>query len=292
MKIQNLIKKLIKEQILLLESEDVIKHNLKIIMTKAWDDQSGSIYYSIFTGGLDISMFTQGMRPEDMDEEDRKYVEEAKKEMKENVMGLINNIEVLRSAKIVKPITGKSFGKVFKMSNGHILKLFSDSLNVQEDLEWYKDNYDKMFLGTANKNTLPIYDFGTIQTDEGQELHYVEMAELMPLNKWIAHTGRGDDSKAIRALSPLISFYEEVQHQAKKAGDKLSKEEAIHKTMLMIHHRRSSYQPLTMEEAEAILGAFWESEEAGWSLSDVAARNLAVMTQSDPNNPTIIIFDR
>jgi hypothetical protein len=47
-----------------------------------------------------------------------------------------------------------------------------------------------------------------------------------------------------------------------------------------------------MEEAEAILGAFWEMEKSGYSLKDVAVRNMGVTKESDPNNPTVIIFDR
>jgi len=179
------------------------------------------------------------------------------------------------------------------MSNGHMLKIFSDSLNVQDDLEWYKEAYDKAFEGSANLNTLPIYDFGSFDPGDGADIHFVEMAEVMPLDKWIIYTKRGNESDARDGLSPLISFYDEMRREARKNKVlDMTKEDAVQMTLFMLAHARSNYEPFTRQEAEAILGAFWEAEQSGWSLQDTAVRNMGVTKQSDPNNPVVIIFDR
>lgn len=281
MKLKNILKKMILEQLVLLESKSNKEHNFNIISKEAWSDFSGMIYESIFGVSEILSAFTG--------EED----EEEKKEKEKNINRLIESISCLQNFKIEKALTGRSFGKVFKMSNGHMLKLFSDSLNVEEDFKWYEDAYNKAFKGTANKNTLPIYDYGSLEQDNGKDIYFVEMAEVMPLDKWIPYTKRGNESDARKGLSPLISFYREMREEQKlnKVKD-TTKEEAISMTLMMIFHANRTFEPFTYNEAEAILGAFWEAEESGWFLRDLAARNMGITRQSDPNNPTVIIFDR
>lgn len=273
---------MIMEQLALEESKSNEQHNFDVIANQMWSDQSGMIFDSIFgVIGNGLSAFTGEQSEEE-------------KEEKENLIhSLISNVSCLKNFKIEKPITGRSFGKVFKMSNGHMLKLFSDSLNVKEDMEWYEENYEKAFSGTANKNTLPIYDFGSFDPGDGAEIYYVEMAEVMPLDKWIVHTKRGSEEQARRGLSPIISFYGEMRYEQRrnKIID-MTKEEAIAMTLTMMFHANRSFEPFTYNEAEAIIGAFWELEKTGRQLRDTAARNMGIMRESDPSNPTVIIFDK
>lgn len=276
-----ILEKLIRQRFLVLENKATEKHNFDIIVNKIWDDQSGVIYDTIFGNNSVLGAFDG-------------YSDEERKEREDNVYELIDNIRVLKNFKILKPITGKSFGKVFKMSNDRMLKLFTDSLNVKEDMKWYEDCYEKLFSGTANMNTLPVFDFGSYSPSYGgSEIFYVEMAELMPLDKWIPHTKRGNENDARLGLSPLISFYDEMRREQRRNKIlNMSKEEAIQMTLFMIAHARRDFKPFTQKEAEAILGAFWEAENAGWQLKDTAARNMGVVKQMDPADPVVVIFDR
>lgn len=261
MKLKNLLVELIREEISLHENKQNISYNIDYITNNSFSDGS-DIIYSIF-----------GDYEEDL------------------VVGLVNGCAPLKNNKITKAITGASYGKIFKLSNDHVLKLFSDSLNPEEDMEWYKQSHDKLFAGTANKNTLPVYDFGAVDPGDGVDIYFVEMAEVVPLDKW-------KSSGAHEGVSKLFEIYRIMKQESEKDKLKLKKEDAIKYTLFIMDRNAISTSPFTKLEAEAILGAFWEMEQSGRQLRDIAPRNMGILkqdvgyTEEMNKKPTIVIFDR
>jgi len=212
---------------------------------------------------------------------------------------LVRNVPVLGKNKLVKYITGRSFGKIFKLDNDHVFKLFSDSLDPDEDFAWYQNSLKKLHRGWAKKTTLPVYDTGKWKWN-GRDIFWVEMAEVMPFDSWIELTGR-DQYKLYDQFSVVRDFYEETHSSvlldfAKWAGNmrnsgtyqKADSAEELYRMLL----GKENDAVMTKKEISGILEAMHDLELAGWSMEDLYPRNIGVLKQSRPDNPTFIIFDK
>jgi len=229
---------------------------------------------------------------------------------------LISNMPPLKNNRIVKAITGKSFGKILKLSNGHILKIFKDGINPEDDYQWYKESHDKMFMGSADLNTLPIFDVGKADRGDFIEIYFAEMAELVPLGDWIDSTKRGlgkgasaKDSfqfnlKLENAVDAIAGAYKMVQsdyeNERNETGRKpdrpnpteLTPEQYADAALEIANRKKFVYEPFTPNEFKAIVVAALKMERSGRALSDFSARNLAIMPRRDESNPIVIIFDK
>ena len=225
---------------------------------------------------------------------------------------LINGVPSLKKWKITSAITGASFGKIFKLNNNHILKLFVGGVNPVEDVEWYKKCYNLLHSGGAKATTLPVYEYGQLKINNKFPIWYVEMAEVEPLDKFLKLTGRavgGDDgdSEGINVVGKLKAYFEQAYNRnitdLEGIKEYVAKQFRIFDTPGLypkadddseegFDYGGEMYRPLTEAEAFAILEAFVDMIKMGFKLSDVAPRNLGVLKQSSPSNPKIVIFDR
>lgn len=225
---------------------------------------------------------------------------------------LVKKVKPLADSKIVKAITGRSYGKIFKLQNDHILKIFFGGIDVQEDMEWYKKCYDALHSGGGKLTTLPVYDYGEIKLSKLPDafVAYVEMAEVEPLDDYLKNTGRRgtDDSPGSDIVSKLQSYFIEAYYRENIKNIKDIKK-FVHKRINSfdtpsLYGKKDDdgdegpgydggiYRPLTDEEANNIVDAFYDMVKLGFDLSDVAPRNMGVLKQSRPSNPKIVIFDR
>lgn len=198
---------------------------------------------------------------------------------------LVQFVKPLSRAKITKAITGSSFGKIFKLSNDHILKIFLGGVDADSDIAWFKKSYDMLHRGKGKKTTLPVYDWewgsNKLPSHPDHQVGYVEMAEVIPLDKFLKNTGRGDpdgvisQAKAIFKQIYYIDGIKDYNEITDRIEQHIPDEEAI--------------EPMTLDELYAMIQAFYDMVKMGFKLSDVAARNMGVLRQ-DPD--TIVIFDR
>lgn len=214
---------------------------------------------------------------------------------------LVEQSPSLKSSKISQAITGDSYGKIFKLNNQHILKIFLGGVNVEKDLEWYEKCYEVTQTGKKT-SLLPVYE-KPIKIDlPGYDVWCVEIAEVNPLDKWMKRTGRGDATTIVKQTEALFNlFYVE---QGIRDFDQLvsafinfifpGKEKAFHteyeeKLEVDIEKIIKTLKPLSRKEVVALIKVFFDMVELGFELSDVAPRNMGVLEQ-DPE--TIVIFDR
>jgi hypothetical protein len=220
---------------------------------------------------------------------------------------LVAVIKPLQTNKIVKAITGRSYGKIFKLDNGHILKIYHGGLNTEEDMKWYKKCHELMHGGGAKQTTLPVFAYGEPKLPSFPEFYigYAEIAEVTPFDKFLEKTGR-DDQDGILVVEKLKHHFLEMYHS--KGVKDLNKIKEYVKQKFESEHWMhpkkdddrdtgydyvgEAYRPLTEEEAYAILEAFYDMMKLGIPLSDVYPRNMGLLQQSSPSNPKIVIFDR
>jgi hypothetical protein len=217
-------------------------------------------------------------------------------------IALVKNIPVLSKHRLVKFMTGRSFGKIFKLDNDHIFKMFSESLDPDEDHAWYKDSLKKLHKGTAKKTTLPVYDAGA-WSGISKKIYWVEMAEVMPYDLWVKSTGRTQDefdSKLLSQFGAIKRFYFDTHSsvlldfakwagEARQDGDRIGDAaEELYRMLL----GKENEALITKNEIQGILEALQDLDAAGWSMADVLPRNIGVLKQSNPSKPTFIIFDK
>ena len=218
----------------------------------------------------------------------------------EDYYDLVKGIRVLSQFKITKFITGESYGKVFKLNNDHVFKMFVDSVNPKEDMAWYKKCYDSLHSGEAKPTTLPVHDYGVWQEDVkrfiGLKIYWVEMAEVMPVEKWIVHTGRDRGENILRfnrEFEDIVNWYELRRTTNLMAFAKWLKprkndtSEALFNKLL----GRESKGVLTKKEIIGLLTALEDLTSAGFKMKDIFPRNIGVLKQSRPDKPIFIIFD-
>jgi hypothetical protein len=199
---------------------------------------------------------------------------------------LVQSIAPLSTNKIVKAITGKSYGKIFKLDNDHILKIFLGGVDVDSDMAWFKKCYEDLHSGKAKQTTLPVYAFNygnLLSSYPDYKIGYVEMAEVEPLDSFMKSTGRGDADNVLMQLKALFEL---------ALGEGIKDVKSLKAYVSELVADSSQIEPLTKNEVYGILYAFLDMVKMGFKLSDVAPRNLGVLKQSNPSNPKIIIFDR
>jgi hypothetical protein len=225
---------------------------------------------------------------------------------------LVKKIKPLTHAKLIKAITGRSYGKIFKLDNEHILKIFFGGIDVKEDMEWYKKCHDLMHKKGAKLTTLPVYDYGEVKLKAMPDafVAYVEMAEVEPLDIYLKGTKRAlsDDSPGSDIVSKLQAYFIEAYYRENIKNIDGIKEYVKKRVNTFdspyLYGKKDDdgeegpdygggiYRPLTDEEASSILEAFYDMVKLGYQLSDIAPRNMGVLKQSSVSNPKIVIFDR
>lgn len=214
---------------------------------------------------------------------------------------LVKNIPPLKTTKLVKYITGASYGKVFKLANDHILKLFTDAVDVDDDMRWYRASYKALHSGEAKKTTLPVYGVGTFSY-MNKDINWVEMAEVYPYDIWAKEHGR--DSILIAQQFYFIRDFAKLS-KSRESMDLLEWLEQMEKNTSVESHRftlntmiptmrgdEEVAEGMTRREIRNALNAIQDMRENGFKFSDVVTRNIGVLKQSDPADPTFIIFDK
>lgn len=215
----------------------------------------------------------------------------------EDFVKLVKAIPALGSAKLVKYITGASFGKVFKLDNDHIFKMFSDSIGPDEDYEWYRSASLVLHRGWAKNTTLPVYETG-VKKIVGKKVYWVEMAELIPLDKWLEQTSRSDaihtelsvliDYAKAETSTKMLDFgkwlFGEIKRNSMRFPD-------IKKQMYAKLLGKESEAQLTGAEMMAMIRAIKEILDSGLKLRDILPRNIGYVRQSRPDKPVFVIFD-
>ena len=102
---------------------------------------------------------------------------------------LVSSIKPLRKNKIVRGAGAGAFKYVYILDNNHVLSIFKRGYNM-DDIKIFKKMYDAQFAGTGSKNDPAIYDISTIVDDEGKEISFVEMSQVIPVRAWFKMTGR------------------------------------------------------------------------------------------------------
>lgn len=213
-------------------------------------------------------------------------------------IALVKNIPVLSKHKLVKFMTGRSFGKIFKLDNDHIFKMFSESVDPHEDFAWYRDSLKKLHKGTAKKTTLPVYDTG-VWKGISKKIYWVEMAEVMPYDKWVEWTGRSPDiSKLYNEFQSIKYFYElnnstvllDYAKYLKKESQYRAEDDLEEVYRMLLGKENTAI--MTKTEIQAVLETMKDLTNAGWNMEDVVPRNIGVLKQSNPSKPTFIIFDK
>jgi hypothetical protein len=218
---------------------------------------------------------------------------------KDHLVDFVKNIKILSRAKLIEYITGRNFGKVFKLDNGRVLKMFSKSLDAKEDISWYSKSLRGLFKGHATPQSLPIFDYGSPVVG-GLTIYWGEMAEIIPLDKWVKQTGRGMLSQ--NELELLMRFYnEENSTRIIDFGNWLSKRKKAQEydayaknteQMLAKLTGRESTAKLTIPEMTAFLEAYHNLlAKDGNEPNDIFSRNVGKLPQSKPDKPIFIIFD-
>ena len=225
---------------------------------------------------------------------------------------VVQGVPSLSSSKITNAITGDSYGKIFKLDNEHILKLFLGGVNVKSDMKWYNKCYKNMFRASKGKPTmLPVYGEPGKLTIGSYFVWYVEMAEVIPFDKFAERTGRFEDPDGIisqtkalflelydvrgirnfdELVKEFISFIFPGKHAAFHHSFKPDEEgEDEEKLAIDVEEIIKTLNPLSRKEVVALLRVFFDMRSMGIKLSDVASRNMGVLAQ-DPE--TIVIFDR
>lgn len=261
------------------------QHNLNILLQSEYSNKTRHASNSIADNFVEDMINQEFERTGDMDIYERGGPNETAV-----MQELVQNVAPLSRNKITKAITGASFGKIFKLNNDHILKIFLGGVDVESDMKWFNKCYKQLHSGKAKRTTLPVYDFEwgsdapMLPSFPNYKIGYVEMAEVEPLDTFLERTGRGEGDTIVSQAKALFkqAYYVEGKRDLK----------SIQEYVFQFAPEKEQLQPLTQNEVSRMIEAFYDMIKMGFNLSDVAPRNMGVLKQSNPSDPTIIIFDR
>jgi len=187
----------------------------------------------------------------------------------DDIMELIAAIPVLNKVKISEFISGHSFGKIFKLEDGRVIKLFSSSRNVQDDLKWYEQSGRE------------IGKWGY----EGRDpVYWVVMPFYVPYDQYLTASNR-DLSQAEKEFKLLINFFIEKKSTSAEEFLRWVQTNKINKPT-----------NIKMEEIKPILKSVQKVYKFNQDLEDVNVRNIGLTTNDsgevDQRNLNFVVFDR
>jgi len=216
---------------------------------------------------------------------------------KATIEKIVKEIPSLSNSKIDKPITGKSFGKVFIIKGydfKRILKLFFGGLDLsspdftsgaKKDYKWYKKMYDRLHSGKATGATLPVYGVGEVSTKAGP-VNWVEMSELEMFEDFMGRTGRSDKKEYTNDVARISYAY--TAYIRSEGGTPPNVSQII--SDLLYDGIQKTVFSLTKGEIISLIRALHDITKHGDELHDIAPRNIGVL---NPNSkqPYFIVFD-
>lgn len=122
----------------------------------------------------------------------------------EVITGIVEQVPQLKQNKIKRILGSGTMGVVFELDNGRALKLYRRGY-VDDQEGFYDNEAGKIFSGQGRIMTLPIFDRGKTSPEIG--LNYVEMAKVLPFNKFLERTGRLDKGLRYRPVDWDDEFF-------------------------------------------------------------------------------------
>ena len=178
------------------QKSGVSKQNLEFLLKKMYEDNrwsdsdslygllvdSGSSYYkSLFPPN--VHAMWNGEEPYDF-----KVIADAREGARLlYIANIVEQVPQLKQNKIKRILGIGTMGVVFELDNGRALKLYRRGY-VDDQEDFYDNEAGKIFSGQGRIMTLPIFDRGKTSPEIG--LNYVEMAKVLPFNKFLERTGR------------------------------------------------------------------------------------------------------
>lgn len=182
------------------QKSGVSKQNLELLLKKMYEDNrwsdsdslygllvdSGSSYYkSLFPPN--VHAMWNGKEPYDF-----KVIADAHEGARLlYVANIVEQVPQLKQNKIKRILGIGTMGAVFELDNGRALKLYRRGY-VDDQEDFYDNEAGKIFSGQGRIMTLPIFDRGKTSPEIG--LNYVEMAKVLPFDKFMERTGRDGDA--------------------------------------------------------------------------------------------------
>lgn len=153
-------------------------------------------------------------------------VEEYREEVKAEVEKAIKKDKKnpLNTSKVKKYLGNGAYGIIFELSNGHVIKLFSDGMyGVKEDLKWYKEMQDRQFDKQSEPGELAVYAFGLIENPHkwGDSVAYAEIGKVIPFEAWLALT---DKEEAVDGVMQFNDIHDWLADRAQQPGSNVDGE--------------------------------------------------------------------
>lgn len=206
---------------------------------------------------------------------------------------IIDDIDILKTTKILHPITYGTKGEIYKLSNGYVIKFFTDG--YQDDMRWFKKMKDLNFSGKSSKYVLPFLDYGEVDLTKFSKreirvpygvtaLYYVVTPEVLPFSELLKRSDR-DVWEADVDMSEIKGAVD--ANYSSFAGDRKA---LITRTMESI---KSMSRPvvLTDNEANELIKTFIDFSDNNLFSGDLHPGNFGIFYHGDKTKPTFVIID-
>ena len=202
---------------------------------------------------------------------------------------MFKKIPQLRNHKIKKVLGTGTKGIALELDNGRALKLYKQGYLGTEE-SFYDAEAGKIFSGRGEISTLPVFDRGTVVAsgDSNEDIKYVEMAQVIPFDKYYQLTGRSDDVDAAEYLVHILKKFAIQVRQGMDSRDELREEYLDYLEVLMEDAR------LTLTETNGLLTmiTYILVNYSSDYLQDLHPGNFGVVSQTVGRpNPYFVIFD-
>tara|TARA_X000001382_G_scaffold113132_1_gene90782 strand:- start:2985 stop:3764 length:780 start_codon:yes stop_codon:yes gene_type:complete len=202
---------------------------------------------------------------------------------------MFNRIPQLRNHKIKKVLGAGTLGVALELDNGRALKLYKEGYMGTEE-SFYDAEAGKIFSGRGEVSTLPVFDRGTVAAsgDSNEDIKYVEMAQVVPFDKYYALTGRGDALDEADYLVPILRRFAIQVRKGLYSRDELREKYLEYLEVL------TKDANLTLPEVNGLLImiTYVLVNYGAEYLQDLHPGNFGVVSQTiGKPNPYFVIFD-
>ena len=206
---------------------------------------------------------------------------------------IISQIDILKRTKITEPIVYGTMGELYKLSNGYVIKFFTDG--YQDDVRWFKKMMALIRSGKASKYVLPFLDHGEVDLTQFSKseikipngattLYFVVVPYILPYSELLKQGGR-DVWEAHDDLDEIRSAVDANYHSF--AGDRKA---MVTRSMESL---KSIGRPTTVTDNEAneLIKTFIDFNDNNLVSGDLHPGNFGIFYHGDKAKPTFVIID-
>ena len=198
-----------------------------------------------------------------------------------NFEALLSKIPGIDKFEIQEVLGSGQYGIAYHLDNDHVLKIFEPRL---DDMDKYKEMWDRQFAGTGNKHDPAVYSLGLLD----KKVAYVELGKVLTIDQW-AQRNKVNIKNFDAVVDLMYQFFAQF-HRKLKAMTLEGIEKHFMELIYANPHNIEVFSKVTPKITKPLLKALGKYIKKTGKVYDLHSGNFGVIETVSAKEPNIFVF--